>query len=161
VCIEASGSSQGIRLAAALTRSLGTTVLKSTCSTVGNDNAPSFAAIANDIVVQELILVGSRWAVSPTTALQLPFRRLDAYAVHDLAQPSPVCRRSRAMAFVSVTCMPAERCCCSTEAQPSCFLPQMRALPSGAGGVAGFPGQAAGGLHGVSSFPHQPGRGGH
>jgi threonine dehydrogenase-like Zn-dependent dehydrogenase len=60
VCIEASGSSQGIRLAAALTRSLGTIVLKSTCSTVGDDNAPAFAAIANDIVVQELTLVGSR-----------------------------------------------------------------------------------------------------
>jgi threonine dehydrogenase-like Zn-dependent dehydrogenase len=65
VCIEASGSSQGIRLAAALTRSLGTIVLKSTCSTVGDDRAPAFAAIANDTVVQELTLVGSRCGPFP------------------------------------------------------------------------------------------------
>lgn len=63
VVVEASGSSQGIRLAAALTRPLGTIVLKSTCSTVGDADAPSFAAIANDIVVQELTLVGSRCAL--------------------------------------------------------------------------------------------------
>ncbi len=36
VVVEASGSSQGILLAAAMTRSLGNIVFKSTCSTVGD-----------------------------------------------------------------------------------------------------------------------------
>lgn len=83
VCVEASGSSQGIRLAAALTRSLGTIVLKSTCSTVGDDKAPSFAAIANDIVVQELTLVGSRCTMQQAdAALQLVLARFMQLFLH-------------------------------------------------------------------------------
>lgn len=41
-------------------------------STVGDADAPSFAAIANDIVVQELTLVGSR-CVKIITTITLPW----------------------------------------------------------------------------------------
>lgn len=59
VCIEASGSSGGIELALAVTRPMGTVVLKSTCS-LADTNMPQWSAIANDIVVNEKRLMGSR-----------------------------------------------------------------------------------------------------
>lgn len=62
VVVEASGSPQGIVLALALTRPLGTLVLKSTCSATASDSKmlPQWSVIANDIVVQEKRVVGSR-----------------------------------------------------------------------------------------------------
>lgn len=58
--VEASGSSQGIMLASAMTRPMGTLVLKSTCSAVNDPRMPKWSDIANDIVVNEKRLVGSR-----------------------------------------------------------------------------------------------------
>ena len=62
VCIEASGSSRGIKLALALVRPMGTVVQKSTCSAVGDAQMPAWSDIANDVVVNEKRLVGSRHA---------------------------------------------------------------------------------------------------
>ena len=59
--MEASGSSQGIKLALALTRPLATVVLKSTCSAVGDAAMPDWSSIANEVVVNEKTLLGSRW----------------------------------------------------------------------------------------------------
>jgi len=59
VCVEASGSSQGIRLALQITRPMGTLVLKSTVS-LKDPNMPGWSEIANDLVVNEKVLVGSR-----------------------------------------------------------------------------------------------------
>ena len=61
VCIEASGSSKGILLAMELTRPLGTVVQKSTCSAVGDPEMPDWSSLANDIVVNEKHLMGSRY----------------------------------------------------------------------------------------------------
>ena len=61
VCIEASGSSKGILLAMELTRPLGTVVQKSTCSAVGDPEMPDWSSIANDVVVNEKHLLGSRY----------------------------------------------------------------------------------------------------
>lgn len=61
VCIEASGSSGGIKTAMAITRAMGTIVLKSTCSTINDPNRPQWSALANDIVVNEKQLIGSRY----------------------------------------------------------------------------------------------------
>ena len=61
VCIEASGSSKGILLAVELTRPLGTVVQKSTCSAVGDPEMPDWSSIANDVVVNEKHLMGSRY----------------------------------------------------------------------------------------------------
>lgn len=58
--IEATGSPQGILLAAALTRPLGTLILKSTCSVADASRVPLWSEIANDIVVQEKTIIGSR-----------------------------------------------------------------------------------------------------
>ena len=60
VVIEASGSSQGIMLASALTRPMGTIVLKSTCSVINDEKMPKWSDIANDVVVNEKRLQGSR-----------------------------------------------------------------------------------------------------
>jgi len=60
VVIEASGSPAGILLTAALTKPMGTIVLKSTCSTESDGEMPTWSAIANDIVVNEKRLLGSR-----------------------------------------------------------------------------------------------------
>ncbi|MEW5311409.1 MAG: hypothetical protein WDW38_003128 [Sanguina aurantia] len=63
LCIEATGSSAGIRMAMHLTRALGTVLLKSTVSTSGHSGCPnqvSWAELANDIVVNEKTLLGSR-----------------------------------------------------------------------------------------------------
>lgn len=57
--IEASGSSQGILLASALTRPMGTILLKSTCSML-DAQMPKWTQIANDVVVNEKRLQGSR-----------------------------------------------------------------------------------------------------
>ena len=59
VCIEASGVPGGVQLALALTRPMGTVVLKSTCSLI-DQHMPQWSAIANDIVVNEKRLIGSR-----------------------------------------------------------------------------------------------------
>lgn len=67
VVIEASGSPQGILLALALTPPLGTIIQKSTCSTVIKDPATvlSWSAVANDVVVNEKTVVGSRCGPFP------------------------------------------------------------------------------------------------
>ena len=72
VVVEASGSPQGITLAATLTRPLGTIVQKSTCSTVVSDpsKAVQWSAIANDVVVNEKKVIGSRCGPFPP-ALEL------------------------------------------------------------------------------------------
>lgn len=57
--VEASGSSQGIKLALALTRPLGTVLLKSTVS-LHDPSMPGWSEVANDVVVNEKVLVGSR-----------------------------------------------------------------------------------------------------
>ncbi|KAI9003450.1 GroES-like protein [Hyaloraphidium curvatum] len=57
--VEASGSSDGIRLALALARAMGTIVLKTTVSAAAQA-AVSWSELCNDIVVNEKILVGSR-----------------------------------------------------------------------------------------------------
>ena len=54
VCIEATGSPGGIMLAAAITRPMGTVVLKSTCASTDS----SFDSVP--LVVKELTIVGSR-----------------------------------------------------------------------------------------------------
>lgn len=59
--VEASGSPAGIRLALALSRPLGTVVLKSTCANVAGDpEMPAWSEVGNDAVVNEKRLVGSR-----------------------------------------------------------------------------------------------------
>lgn len=60
VCVEACGAPGGMQLALAMTRPMGTVVLKSTCSISGHDRAPQWSEIANDVVVQEKTIVGSR-----------------------------------------------------------------------------------------------------
>ena len=60
--VEASGSSQGIKLASAMTRPMGSIVLKSTCSAVNDAAMPAWSDIANDVVVNEKRLQGSRCA---------------------------------------------------------------------------------------------------
>lgn len=59
VVIDATGSSQGILLALAMACCMGTIVLKSTCS-LKDPEQPQWSAIANDLVVNEKRLVGSR-----------------------------------------------------------------------------------------------------
>jgi threonine dehydrogenase-like Zn-dependent dehydrogenase len=56
--VEASGTSSGISAALKLTRPLGTVVLKSTVSVA--QDGEKWAAVANDVVVNEKVLVGSR-----------------------------------------------------------------------------------------------------
>jgi hypothetical protein len=53
-CVEASGSSTGIRLALAITRPLGTIILKTTVS-LKDPNMPGWSEIANDTVVSEKV----------------------------------------------------------------------------------------------------------
>jgi threonine dehydrogenase-like Zn-dependent dehydrogenase len=67
VAIEASGSPQGILLALALTPPLGTIIQKSTCSTVIKDPrmVVTWSAVANDVVVNEKTVVGSRCGPFP------------------------------------------------------------------------------------------------
>ena len=83
VVIDATGSSQGIDLAMALTRCMGTLVLKSTCS-LKDSNQPQWSAIANDIVVNEKKLIGSRCCSLPVVAC-LCFAKVSAGA-HDCVQ---------------------------------------------------------------------------
>ncbi len=70
--VEASGSSQGIKLASALTRPMGTIVLKSTCSVVNDASMPAWSDIANDVVVNEKRLQGSRYQHNLLTQLSYP-----------------------------------------------------------------------------------------
>lgn len=60
VVVEASGSPSGILMSAALCRPLGRVVLKSTCAITTESGMPAWSAIANDIVVNEKVLLGSR-----------------------------------------------------------------------------------------------------
>ena len=62
VVVEASGSPDGIMMSIGLLRPMGRLVLKSTCALDEKNQAsmPAWSAIANDIVVNEKILVGSR-----------------------------------------------------------------------------------------------------
>ena len=61
VAIEASGSPSGVQLAIELLRPMGTLVLKTTCSLDADPNTlPNWSALANDIVVNEKTMVGSR-----------------------------------------------------------------------------------------------------
>lgn len=59
VVCEASGSAAGAALALALARPLGTVVLKTTVAP-GAADAPHWSAVANDVVVNEKRIVGSR-----------------------------------------------------------------------------------------------------
>lgn len=59
VVIDATGSSQGILLAMAMVRCMGTIILKSTCS-LKHPEQPQWGAIANDLIVNEKTLIGSR-----------------------------------------------------------------------------------------------------
>ena len=59
VVIDTTGSSQGILLALAVVRCMGTVVLKSTCS-LKDPGQPQWSEIANDLVVNEKTLIGSR-----------------------------------------------------------------------------------------------------
>ncbi len=61
VAIEATGSPSGVQLAVELLRPMGTLVLKTTCSLDADPKTlPNWSALANDIVVNEKTLVGSR-----------------------------------------------------------------------------------------------------
>ena len=57
--VEASGSSEGILAALRITRPMGTLALKSTVSV--SQGGVQWAQVANDIVVNEKALMGSRW----------------------------------------------------------------------------------------------------
>ena len=59
VVVDATGRSAGVALCLALIRPLGTLVLKTTAAP-GAPDAPAWADVANAVVVQELVLVGSR-----------------------------------------------------------------------------------------------------
>ena len=63
--VLAAGSASGIKLSLALLRPLGTLVLKSTVSLNAKD-VPGWSELANDIVVNEKQIVGSRCAAFPT-----------------------------------------------------------------------------------------------
>lgn len=78
--MEASGSSQGITLASAMTRAMGTIVLKSTCSVVNDEMMPKWSDIANDVVVNEKRLQGSRCGCTAHShAFRSPFCLYDAW----------------------------------------------------------------------------------
>ena len=72
VIVEATGSPEGILMALKFCRPLGTIVQKSTCSVVVKDPSkmPVWSTVANDIVVNEKKLVGSRCGPFPP-ALEL------------------------------------------------------------------------------------------
>eukprot|EP00775_Hariotina_reticulata_P010351 gene10351-10509_t len=57
--VEATGSAGGIQTALALTRPMGTLVLKTTVS-LNDPSMPGWSELANDIVVNEKVLLGSR-----------------------------------------------------------------------------------------------------
>jgi hypothetical protein len=57
--LRTAGSATGIRLSLAILRPLGTLVLKSTVSLTAKD-VPGWSELANDIVVNEKRIVGSR-----------------------------------------------------------------------------------------------------
>lgn len=65
VVVEATGSSHGILAALSLTRPMGHLVLKTTVSSTWTSTSSSspvlFSDLCNDVVVNEKILVGSRW----------------------------------------------------------------------------------------------------
>jgi threonine dehydrogenase-like Zn-dependent dehydrogenase len=77
--VEATGASGGVTTALALTRPMGTVVLKSTVS-LADKTQPQWAALANDIVVAEKKIVGSRCGPMDTAlslmARHAPLRRL-------------------------------------------------------------------------------------
>lgn len=62
VVVEASGSPDGVMMSLGLLRPMGRLVLKSTCALEERHQAsmPVWSAVANDIVVHEKVLVGSR-----------------------------------------------------------------------------------------------------
>ena len=62
VVVEASGSPDGIMMSLGLLRPMGRLVLKSTCALDEQKLAsmPGWSSIANDIVVNEKVLLGSR-----------------------------------------------------------------------------------------------------
>ena len=68
--VEASGSSHGIKLASAMTRPMGSIVLKSTCSAVSDASMPAWSDIANDVVVNEEAL--TRLQVWPAYSASVP-----------------------------------------------------------------------------------------
>eukprot|EP00976_Prorocentrum_cordatum_P095520 1190209-Prorocentrum_minimum.AAC.2 len=81
VTVEASGSSAGILSALALTPPLGTIIQKSTCSTVVQDpnTVLTWSAVANDVVVNEKTVIGSRCGPFPP-ALEM-LRRAETKAL--------------------------------------------------------------------------------
>ena len=59
IVIDATGSPQAIALAMTMVRCMGTVILKSTCS-LKDAHQPQWSVIANDLVVNEKRLIGSR-----------------------------------------------------------------------------------------------------
>ena len=92
VVIDATGSSQGILLALAMVRCMGTAVLKSTCS-LKDPEQPQWSAIANDLVVNEKRLVGSRYGCTLLLLLVKTGNGACFFGVHLLCFVclSPVC----------------------------------------------------------------------
>ena len=158
VCIEASGSSQGIRLAAALTRSLGTIVLKSTCSNRRRRQRPGLCRHRQrhrGAGADALWAPGEVWETLSTALHCFSLCLCDACL--GLTVLSTLIVRA-----YRTTCV--HTCSCSSAAErPSmlCSLPQVRALPAGAQGAAGCAGQAAGGRHGVRRIQRERRRRGH
>jgi threonine dehydrogenase-like Zn-dependent dehydrogenase len=61
VVVEASGSPDGVQRAVELLRPMGTLILKTTCSlNIDPESLPNWSRLANDIVVNEKTLLGSR-----------------------------------------------------------------------------------------------------
>jgi len=71
VVVEASGAPNGIHTALSMVRPLGTLVLKSTCA-IPDSGAPLWGPIANDVVVGEKHVIGSRCGPFPPALKLLP-----------------------------------------------------------------------------------------
>ena len=82
VVVEASGSPSGLMLAAAVTRPLGTIVLKTTCA-VGHDSSFNTAPF----VVKELVIVGSRCGNFPMAVSALERKEVDVRPLMTRAYP--------------------------------------------------------------------------
>ncbi|KAF8073035.1 neoA [Scenedesmus sp. PABB004] len=139
--VEASGSAAGVRAALALTRPLGTLVLKTTVSALPSAarDAPTWAELANDIVVNEKTLVGSRCGPMGA-ALELmsgsaPLRALLARMVsHEV----PLARGVEAMALAG-----GGGGCIKPHARPGRTRPPAETAPAAGGGAAAAAAQPA------------------
>ena len=114
VVIEATGSSQGVLLALAMVRCMGTIVLKSTCS-LNDPEQPQWSAIANDLVVNEKRLVGSRYGCTLLLLLVKTGNGACFFGVHLLCFVclSPVRWTLEAVMLKFSICSASKRLCCS------------------------------------------------